>query len=134
MPLLDPHFIKSGNLTTHPKRFKGMNKKWIIISVCGFPEIEHFQALDLCFEQTAKSGGTEIVGKIYRPASEMLKVKSAQRLCKKYLDNCYLAGKEVVENGKVNKDTQEELYKDFIIPNFLFRFMANRFWDKQIKK
>jgi len=47
MPLLDPHLIKSGNLTTHPQRFKEMNEKWIIIAVCGFPEIEHFQALDL---------------------------------------------------------------------------------------
>lgn len=134
LPLLNPHFIKSGNLTTHLKRFKEMDGKWVIISVCGFPEIEHFQALDLCFEQTAKSYGTEIVGKIYRPASEMLRIKSAQRLFKKYLDNCYLAGKEVVENGRINKDTQEKLYKDFIIPKFLFRFMGNRFWDKQIKK
>ena len=64
----------------------------------------------------------------------MLKVKSAQRLFKKYLNNCYIAGKEVAEIGKVSKDTQEELYKDFIIPKFLFKFMGNRFWDKQIKK
>jgi len=134
MPILDPHLIKSGNLTTHPNRFKKMHEKWVIISVCGFPEIEHFQALDLCFEQTAKSGGKEIVGKIYRPSSEMLKNKSAQMLYKTYLENCYLAGKEVVKNGKVSKDTQEKLYTDFIIPKFLFRFMANRFWDKHIKK
>jgi len=64
----------------------------------------------------------------------MLKNKSAQRLCKKYLDNCYLTGKEVVENGRISKDMQEKLYEDFIIPKFLFRFMANRFWDKRIKK
>lgn len=134
MPLLDPHLVKSGNLTKHPQRFKEMHDKWIIISVCGFPEIEHFQALDLCFEQMAKSGGKEIVGKIYRPSSEMLKNKSAQRLYKTYLENCYLAGQEVARNGRVSERTQKNLYNDFLIPKFLYRFMANRFWDKQIKR
>ncbi len=134
MPLLDPHLVKSGNLTRHPNRFKELHEKWVIISVCGFPEIDHFQGLDLCFEQTANSGKKEIVGKIYRPSSEMLKNKSAQKLYKTYLENCYLAGQEATKNGRVSESTQKKLYKEFIIPKFLYRFMANRFWDKEIKK
>ncbi|MFH0870070.1 MAG: flavodoxin family protein [archaeon] len=134
MPLLDPHLVTLGNLTRHPRRFKDLHEKWVIISVCGFPEIEHFQGLDLCFEQTARSGEIEIAGKIYRPSSQMLINKSAQMPFKSYLGNCYLAGKEVVTNGRVSENTQKQLYKDFVIPKFLYRFIGNRFWDKEIKK
>ncbi len=131
LPLLEPFLIKDKELTTHPRRNKKKKAKWVIISVCGFPEIEHFQALDLCFKQNARAHGAEIIGKIYRPSSEVL--KSGAPLFKAYLKNCYLAGKEVIENGKIKEETQRKLYKDFIMPKFLFRFMANRFWKKQIQ-
>ncbi len=133
LPLHEPFLLKNKKSTNHPIRFKKYHAKWIIISVCGFPEIEHFQALDMSFQQLAKLDETEIVGKIYRPSAEMLRIPSAKRMFKKYLDNCYLAGKEVVENGKISEGTQKLLYKDFVMPKFLFRFMANRFWKSQIK-
>lgn len=133
LPLSKPFLVKNKKSTNHPRRFKEYHARWVIISVCGFPEIEHFQALDMSFQQLAKLDNTEIIGKIYRPSSEMLRNKSAQKMFKKYLDNCYLAGKEVVENGKITEKTQKELYKDFVIPKFLFRFMANRFWKKSME-
>lgn len=131
LPLLEPFLIKDNELTTHPKRNKNIQQKWVIVSVCGFPEIEHFQALDLCFEQNARAHGAKIIGKIYRPSSEPL--RSGAPLFKTYLKNCYLAGKEIIKCGYVQEKTQQELYKDFIMPKFLFRFMANRFWKKQMK-
>lgn len=131
LPLMEPYLIKDKDITTHPRRNKNKQDKWVIISVCGFPEIEHFQALDLCFEQNARAHKSEIVGKIYRPSSEAL--KSGAPLFKTYLRNCYLAGKEVMENGKIDEETQKNLYKDFVMPKFLYRSMANRFWKKQIK-
>lgn len=131
MPVgMQRRFIWLIKLTKHPHRDKNKKEKWIIISVCGFPEIEHFQALDLCFEQNARAYSAEIIGKIYRPSSEAL--KAGAPLFKKYLTNCYLAGKEAVELGKVGEKIQRELYKDFIMPKFLFRFIGNRFWEKQI--
>ena len=73
LPLFEPFLIKDKELTTYPVRNKNKKTKWVIISVCGFPEIEHFQSIDLCFEQNARAHGAEIIGKIYRPASEVLK-------------------------------------------------------------
>lgn len=131
LPLLEPFLIKDKKLTTHPKRNKEKVDKWVIISVCGFPEIDHFQALDLCFEQNARAHKAKIIGKIYRPSSEAL--KAGAPVFGSYLKNCYLAGKEVVENGKIHEETQQKLYKDFVMPKFLFRFVANRLWQKQMK-
>jgi len=131
LPLLEPFLIKDKELTTHHKRDRDKEDKWVIISVCGFPEIEHFQALDLCFKQNARAHEAKIIGKIYRPSSEALKASAP--VFKTYLKNCYLAGKEVVENGKITNKTQQKLYKDFVMPKFLLRFIANRFWKKQMK-
>lgn len=131
LPLLEPYLIKDKELTTHPRRNKEKQDKWVIISVCGFPEIDHFQSLDLNFEQIARAYKAKIIGKIYRPSSEAL--KSGAPVFNSYLKNCYLAGKEVIENGEVKKETQKKLYKDFIMPKFLFRFVANIFWKRQMK-
>lgn len=132
LPLLEPFLIKDKELTKHPKRNKDKEEKWVVISVCGFPEIQHFQALDLCFEQNARAHNAKIIGKIYRPSSEALK-NGAEPMFKSYLKNCYLAGKEVVDNEKITDETQKKLYKDFIMPKFLFRFVANIFWKKQMR-
>ena len=132
LPLLEPFLLKDKELTKHPRRNKNKKEKWVILSVCGFPEIQHFQALDLCFEQNARAHEAEIIGKIYRPSSEALKTGAPG--FKSYLENCYLAGKEVVKNGKIKEKTQKNLYKDFVMPKFLFRFVANKFWKKQIKE
>lgn len=132
LPLLEPWLIKNEKITTHPRRNKNKKDKWVIISVCGFPEIEHFQSLDLNFEQIARAYKAKIIGKIYRPSSEAL--KQGAPVFKSYLKNCYLAGKEVVANEKITDETQKKLYKDFVMPKFLFRFMANIFWKKQMKK
>ncbi|MFH1188260.1 MAG: flavodoxin family protein [bacterium] len=130
LPISEPYLIRDKEITTHPRRNKVKQDKWVIVSVCGFPEIEHFQALDLCFEQNARAHKAKIVGKIYRPGSEAL--KTGAPLFKKYLANCYLAGKEVVGSGEISETVQQELYKDFVMPKFLFRFMANRFWKKHM--
>ena len=131
LPTLEPYLIKDDNLTSHPRRDKNKKEKWVIISVCGFPEIDHFQALDLCWEQNARAHKTEIIAKIYRPASEALREGAPG--FKSYLENVFQAGQEVVENGRIKKETQDKLYKTFAMPKFLFRFMANRFWKKRIK-
>jgi len=131
LPLIEPFLIKDKDLTKHPKRNKIKKDKWVIISACGFPEIETFQSLDLGFQQIARVHDVQIIGKIYRPSSEALLANVS--LFQSYLKKCYIAGKEVVENGVVTDKTQKELYKDFIMPKFLYRFMANRFWKKQIK-
>lgn len=132
LPLIEPFFVKDGELTTHPRRNKEKQQKWVIISVCGFPEIEHFQAIDLWFEQNARAHGAKVVGKIYRTSSEAM--KAGITLFKDYLDNCYLAGREIIENGQIQEDTQRKLYKDYIMPKFLIRFMTNKFWEKELKK
>ena len=132
LPMVEPFLIEDKELTKHPKRNKEKEEKWVIISVCGFPEIEHFQALNLCFEQNARSNEAKIIGKIYRPASEAL--ISGAPVFKTYLENCYLAGKEVVEHGCVKENTQEELNKDFIMPKPLFRDLANKYWKDHIKQ
>ena len=131
LPLAEPFLEKNKELTTHPMRDKNTHQKWVVVSACGFPEIETFRALDMCFEQNARLSGAEIIGKIYRPASEAL--KGGAPGFEKYLKNCHSAGREIVEHGRITEKTQRSLYKVWIMPKFILRFMANRFWKRQMK-
>lgn len=132
LPQLEPFLVKDKELTNHTIRNKTKKEKWVIISVCGFPEIETFQSFDLSFQQMARVYQAEIIGKIYRPSSEIL-TKGNTYLLKTYLKNCYSAGQETILNGKISIKTQNKLFNDYVLPKFMYRFIANRFWKKTIK-
>ena len=44
LPLLDPHLVKMGEIYRHPQRYE-VNRKMVLISNCGFPEVSHFDGL-----------------------------------------------------------------------------------------
>ena len=134
LPLGQPFLRKKGHLTEHPMRYPECNAKWVVVSVAGFPEIDHFEALDRTFEMIAKNYHTGIAGRIYRPMSGMLYEANHRRFMKDYLDTCYRAGQEVVGKGKIGIITQKKLLKAFIIPKFIYRWAANRKWKREIEK
>ena len=41
LPLLDPHLTKAGETYRHPQRYAA-NRKMVLLSTCGFPEVSHF--------------------------------------------------------------------------------------------
>ncbi len=51
LPLAEPWLTESGGMTTHPLRHGGKGWRWVAVSNCGFPEQEHFAALEARFGQ-----------------------------------------------------------------------------------
>jgi multimeric flavodoxin WrbA/putative sterol carrier protein len=72
LPLLDPHLIKTGETYRHPQRYE-MDRKMVLVSTCGFPEISHFDALRHVFRHIERVGGVPIIGELLMPAGELLK-------------------------------------------------------------
>jgi len=72
LPLLDPHLIKAEEAHRHPPRYEA-NRKIVLISNCGFPEVSHFNGLRQVFRHIERNGGTPIVGELLMPAGELLK-------------------------------------------------------------
>jgi multimeric flavodoxin WrbA/putative sterol carrier protein len=135
LPLVEPYLIESGGVTRHPPRFPGERaKKMVLLSVCGFPEEDHFAALVENFRLLARSSGRELAGILLRPGSESL--LAPEWLGKKgeqVFQALYRAGQEVVEKGRVSAEVEEIIRQPWTQNRQGFQEQANLFWKVRIE-
>ncbi|HPQ45580.1 MAG TPA: flavodoxin family protein [Syntrophales bacterium] len=122
-------------LTVHPPRYPHKKWQWVLISNAGFPEREQFKALELTFDMFAWAfgGGTNValVGKILKGMGEILTVKPLLPQFQWFFDACRTAGREIVQQGWIAKETQEVLDRPFIdLPIEDLVNMSNRYIEK----
>ena len=131
LPLLDPHLIKTGEAYRHPQRY-AVNRKMVLISTCGFPEVSHFDGLRQVFRHLERNGGVPIVGELLMPGGELLKQQGMQENVQGVLHTAHRAGIEVIKEGRVSKETEMEIQKPLIPPDDLAE-MANLWWDGHLE-
>ena len=133
IPLAEPFFEKDEKgESVHPKRYD-KTPGLVVISNSGFPEESHFQVLELLFKRVARNFGTKVVGEIYRGAGELLQVKNPmlEKQLESYKELLQKAGSELVKNGEVLDETEEELKKP-LVPHEEYIKMANKYWNKKV--
>jgi multimeric flavodoxin WrbA/putative sterol carrier protein len=131
LPLADPHLIKTGDTYRHPQRYK-VNRRMVLLSNCGFPEISHFDGLRHVFRHIERSGQIPLIGEILMPAGELLKNEGLREKLQGVLQAAYQAGVEVVRDGRVSKETEMQIQKPLIAPDQLAE-MANLSWDSHLE-
>jgi multimeric flavodoxin WrbA/putative sterol carrier protein len=131
LPLLDPHLIKTEGAYRHPQRY-AVNRKMVLISTCGFPEVSHFDGLRQVFRHLERNGSAPIVGELLMPGGELLKQQGMQESVQSVLQTAHRAGIEVIKEGRVSKETEMEIQKPLIPPDDLAE-MANLWWDGHLE-
>jgi multimeric flavodoxin WrbA/putative sterol carrier protein len=131
LPLLDPHLIKTGEAYRHPQRY-AVNRKMVLISTCGFPEVSHFDGLRQVFHHMERNGGVPIIGELLMPGGELLKQHGMKENVQGVLQTAYRAGVEVIKEGRVSKETEMEIQKPLVPPDALAE-MANLWWDSHLE-
>ena len=131
-PLIDPHLVKNGETYRHPQRYE-KSRKMVLISTCGLPEISYFEGLRQIFRQIERSSRMPLIGELLVPAAELLKKRSLQEKIEVVLQAAYRAGIEVVSEGKVSKEVEDQIQKSPLTPDENAE-MANRWWDTHIKR
>jgi multimeric flavodoxin WrbA/putative sterol carrier protein len=131
LPLLDPHLIKTGDAYRHPQRY-AVNRKMVLISTCGFPEVSHFDGLRQVFRHMERNGGVPIVGELLMPGGELLKQQGMQENVQGVLQTAFRAGVEVIRDGKISAETETQIQKPLIPPDELAA-MANLWWDSHLE-
>lgn len=131
LPLMQPYLIESDGVTTHSYRYPEMaSQKMVLISVCGFPEKDHFGALVENFRLLCRAGGRELVGVLLRPGSEsMWFIDRMGKKGEEVLRGFYRAGQEVVEKGRVSPETEEIVSQEWTKNRRGFQEQANLFWN-----
>jgi putative NADPH-quinone reductase len=103
--LLEPAQVKSGRgYTEHPKRFD-RHPKTVLISSCGFPEIENFDLLRQYFHKISDEMGWTWSGEILISASG---IANAPKLFDRKYELIKKAGAQLVE-GCISKETTDEI-------------------------
>jgi multimeric flavodoxin WrbA/putative sterol carrier protein len=131
LPLLDPHLIKTGETYRHPSRYQ-VNRKMVLVSTCGFPEISHFDGLRQVFRHLEGNGQVPLIGELLMPGGELLKQHGMKENVQGVLRATYRAGIEVTKERRVLKETEMEIQKPLVPPDALAE-MANLWWDSHLE-
>ena len=125
--------LDENNKTRHLTENKAL--KIGVISSCGFPEQDQFQVLRLLFKRIERNMTAELVVEIYRGEGTLLSTKNKD--LKPILDNYKTllekAGKEVVIDGRLSKDTLELLEKPLIPYDVYNKAMNEHIKEKKLK-
>jgi multimeric flavodoxin WrbA len=105
--------------TEHPKRFP-RDRKAILISSCGFPDIEEFDIIKQHFAKICKAFGWEHAGNIFVSAAGLF--HSSNLLDKKF-DLIKSAGEEVSSDGKISEAIQHQI-SAYVMPKEVYRQMT----------
>ncbi len=131
LPLLDPHLTKAGETYRHPERYAA-NRKMVLLSTCGFPEVSHFDGIRHIFRHMEQNGGAPILGELLMPGGELLKQNGMQESVQGVLRAAYRAGVELIKEGRVSKETELVIQKPLVPPDALAE-MANLWWDSHLQ-
>jgi multimeric flavodoxin WrbA len=107
----EPFFVFEGKRTFHPSR-RPADFKVVVISVCGFPEREHFQAISLHFKRIFENMRVELLGEFYFPASSIF-VSDPNAVASQFTA-LEKAGHEAVTNGRISPETIEAANREYI--------------------
>ncbi len=129
LPLVQPFFSDRGERTGHPSRFEKLPQV-VALSVCGFPEQAHFQALSLNMRMIL---GPLLVAEIYRHSSEFLTIPQLQPQVQQVLAAVTQAGEMLVREGKISQDTMAALTQD-LAPREVLINLANEFFRQELAK
>jgi multimeric flavodoxin WrbA len=129
LPMVSPILTDRGERTGHPYRFEHIPKV-AVVSVCGFPEQEHFRALSLNMRMIL---GDLLVAEIYRHTSEALVAPPLAAKVQEVLAAVSRAGEELVRDGKVQPETLTAAAQD-LAPRELIIQLANEHWRRELEQ
>lgn len=133
VPLVSPYFELVDGHCRHKTRNEHMAQV-VLLSVCGFPEMDNFGALVDHVSRWAKNMRTHFVGAVLRPLSPSLSWDEFMpEESKRIKDAIKEAGRELVKRGSFSGDVLEEIAK-MEIPKENVVETANLFFDKSIEQ
>jgi len=137
LPLAEPYLIEKDGITQHPRRNKGKILKAFILSVAGFPEISHFDAMIAMYKKLFKPNNERYLGEILIGGANQMADDASQGAYGELYGLIQQAGFEVSKNERVSQSTLTQIEElTSFTPEKIknFQKMANLYWDTFIEK
>ncbi len=132
LPIMKPYMLTNENgETMHPDRFPEKGEQgFVVFSAAGFPEVDNnFDGLKGMYRcWSSHSENAYLMGEFFLTAAEII-VQPVYADRKKLIkDVCFKAGKQLVEEGKIDKDLMLAV-QDPTISKETFQMQADTFWE-----
>jgi len=135
LPLFEPYFrLDDAGLCYHPARVELAEKKIVLLSVNGYHGQGYFYPLVIMVREVVRNFQGELAGVILRPHGWVLLTGMAPEERRvRVLKALAQAGRELVEQGRVSPETEEEIALE-LIPKDEFLQKANSYWERAIQR
>lgn len=133
LPELEPWLVPDPEgppgQTKHPRRHARRTTAAILVSPCGFPDVDQFAPLVHWFRYWIERSHMRSAGEILRPTAEALSRTALAHLFEPYFASVRRAGAAVVREGRIPDALAADLSKDlFPGGRAAFYAQANQHW------
>lgn len=133
IPLVKPFFELRDDHCRHPPRKELEDSKLVLISTCGFWEMDNFDPLITHMKAFCKNSGAEFAGALLRPHGGALKKMKEMGM---ELDDIFEAardaGRQLVEDGEISEETLQTVGKE-LMPKENYVEMANTVFENALE-
>jgi multimeric flavodoxin WrbA len=127
IPVGDPIMELRDGHCRHPRREGMKGGKLVLVSNCGFWELDNFDPLVMHMQAVSRNLGLEFSGAILRPHGSALRVMINQGMpVNDVLDAAKEAGRQLVQDGRMNADTLKIVSRE-LLPQKMYVDIANQY-------
>jgi multimeric flavodoxin WrbA len=132
VPLVLPFIeIRDGHCR-HPFRHTSNPAKVVLVSVCGFPEMDNFDPLVSHMEAICKNMGADFAGALLRPyASALPRLKERGFPVDDIYEAAGNAGRQLVQDGKMTSETLAAVSRE-VVPRETYVQGANAYFQQAL--
>jgi putative sterol carrier protein/FMN-dependent NADH-azoreductase len=127
IPLFHPYIFNKAGRCRHPSRYAKLPNT-VLLSVCGFYEVENFDNLVRWLEDEAENSHMPLVGALLRPHAHILFGDLRFAAIDRVLEAARQAGRELAETGRVSGKTQAAVSKP-LVPRPIFMAAGKNWWN-----
>jgi multimeric flavodoxin WrbA len=111
----------------HPRREGMKGRKLVLVSNCGFWELDNFNPLLVHMQAVSRNLGLEFSGALLRPHGSALRAMMNQGMpVSDVLDAAREAGRQLIEDGRMNADTLKIVSRE-LLPQKMYVNIANQY-------
>lgn len=115
IPLVQPFFELRDDHIRHPAREGTKRGKTVLVSNCGFWEMDNFDALLVHVKALCKNGNREFAGALLRPQGEALRpMLEIGGLVEDVVEAAREAGRQLVRDGKISTETLNTVSRELM--------------------
>lgn len=134
LPQILPFFEVENNHLRHPLRTGVKPGKLVLVSNCGFWEMDNFQPLITHMEAYCKNSHDEFAGALLRPHGPALMNMIERSIpVDDVLDAATEAGRQIVRNGEISEETLQIVSRE-LLPREMYMQILNQYFTQEIEK